>query len=50
MPDEWLRGPRADEEWYYARRPSASHWVKVVVHYEGERGEIMTAFPRRWFP
>jgi hypothetical protein len=32
------------------RRSGPSRWIKVVVHYESDRGEIMTAFPRRWFP
>ncbi len=27
-----------------------SQWIKVVVHYEDERGLIVTAFPRRSFP
>ena len=50
MPDERMRGPRDDEEWYYARLPRPSRWIKVVVHYESGKSEIVTAFPRRWFP
>ncbi len=45
------RGGRwSDEEWFYVAGPGPSRYVKVVVHYEGEEGRIMTAFPRREFP
>ena len=49
-PDERLPGRKAHEEWFYRRTARPSRWVRVVVHYEGDRGLIVTAFPRRLFP
>jgi hypothetical protein len=39
-----------EEEWYYLAGPGPTRFVKVVVHYEGGEGRIVTAFPRRAFP
>ncbi len=49
-PDERLPGRKAQEEWFYRRTAWPSRWIRVVVHYEGDRGLIVTAFPRRLFP
>ena len=49
-PDERIPGRGATEECYYARGAGPSRWIKVVVHYEGDRGLIVTAFARRSFP
>ena len=49
-PDARTAGREPHEEWFYRRRVGASAWIKVVVHYEGDRGLIVTAFPRRLFP
>ncbi len=49
-PDEWIAGRRPHEEWFYRRDVGPSSWIKVVVHYEGREGRIITAFPRRRFP
>lgn len=49
-PDERIAGRGAGEEWFYRRGAGPSAWMKVVVHYEGDRGLIVTAFPRRSFP
>lgn len=49
-PDERIFGRQPTEEWFYGRRGGPSAWIKVVVHYEGDRGVIVTAFPRRLFP
>ena len=38
------------EEWFYRRGSGPSGWIRVVVHYERDRGLIVTAFPRRSFP
>jgi hypothetical protein len=43
-------GHRTNEEWFYRRGVGPSAWMRVVVHYERDRGFIVTAFPRRWFP
>jgi hypothetical protein len=43
-------GPGPGEEWFYRRGAGPSAWIRVVVHYELERGLIVTAFPRRSFP
>jgi hypothetical protein len=42
------RGP--NEEWFYRRGVGPSRWLKVVVLYEGSRGFIVTAHPRRSLP
>ena len=49
-PDERHPGRKAYEEWFYRRTARPSRWIRVVVHYEGDRGLIVTAFPRRLFP
>ena len=49
-PDVHMPGRRAGEEWFYRREAGPSAWISVVVHYEHDRGLIMTAFPRRSFP
>jgi hypothetical protein len=49
-PDRRLSGPREDEEWFYLAGGGPSRWLKVVVHYEGGRGRIVTAFARRSMP
>ena len=49
-PDLRIPGRYGHEEWFYTRHVGPSRWLKVVVHYEGGRGSIHTAFPRRSFP
>lgn len=49
QPDRRIPGRWADEEWFYGRA-GPSRWMKVVVHFDGEAGRIITAFPRRRFP
>jgi hypothetical protein len=49
-PDRRTRGRALDEEWFYRANAGPSRWIKVVVHYERNRGLIVTAFPRRSFP
>ena len=49
-PDRHMAGRRADEEWFYLEGAGPSRWLKVVVHYEGDRGRIVTAFARRSIP
>jgi len=49
-PDRKLSGRRQGEEWFYLRGAGPSRWLKVVVHYEGGRGRIVTAFARRSMP
>lgn len=49
-PDERLNGRDPGEVSFYRRTARPSRWVKVVVHYEGSEGRIVTAFPRRWSP
>jgi hypothetical protein len=49
-PHERAPGRMAGEEWFYRRGAGPSRWLKVVVHYEGARGLIVTAFARRSFP
>jgi hypothetical protein len=49
-PSRRLRGRRPSEEWFYRRGVGPTDWMRVVVHYEGDRGLIVTAFPRRWYP
>jgi len=48
-PDKRLSGLRPDEEWFY-REAGPSAFIRVVVHYDHDRGMIVTAFPRRHFP
>lgn len=49
-PDKRLPGRQDGEEWFYLAGAGPSRWLKVVVHYEGERGRIVTAFGRRSTP
>ena len=50
-PDRRVPGREAGEEWFYGHnRGGPSRWIKVVVHYEGGCGRLVTAFPRRSFP
>lgn len=49
-PDARTDGRERHVEWFYRHRAGPSAWIKVVVHYEGDRGLIVTAFPRRLFP
>ena len=49
-PDEHIAGREPTERWFYGRGAGPTAWIKVVVHYEGDRGRIVTAFPRRSFP
>jgi hypothetical protein len=49
-PDRRLAGRDPGEEWFYRQGIGPSGWVKVVVHYEHDRGLLVTAFPRRSFP
>jgi hypothetical protein len=49
-PDERVPGREAGERWYYRRGLGPSAWIRVVVHYEHDRGLVVTAFPRRSFP
>ena len=49
-PGRRIHGREPHEEWFYAPGIGPSRWVKVVVHYEGDVGRIVTAFARRSFP
>ncbi len=49
-PDARVPGREPGEEWFYRRGVGPSQWLRVVVHYEHDRGLIATAFPRRSFP
>jgi hypothetical protein len=49
-PDERIACRQPAEEWFYRRGAGPTAWIKVVVHYEGDRGIVITAFPRRAFP
>jgi hypothetical protein len=49
-PDRRVSGPEDGEEWFYRRGVGPSRWLRVVVHYEHDRGVIATAFARRAFP
>lgn len=49
-PEERLPGRRAHEEWFYGQMARPSGWIRVVVHYESDRGLVVTAFPRRLIP
>lgn len=50
QPDERIPGRKRDEEWFYGSDARTNRWIRVVVHYEGDRGHIVTAFPRRLIP
>ena len=49
-PEARFPGRDVGEEWYFGSGFGPSRFVKVVVHYEGEVGLIVTAFPRRALP
>jgi hypothetical protein len=49
-PTRRIAGREPGEEWCYLAGPGPTRWLKVVVHYEGNEGHIVTAFPRRAFP
>lgn len=49
-PHQRMPGPTQCEEWFYRRGIGPSASIRVVVHYEGGRGLIITAFPRRSIP
>lgn len=49
-PDERQTAPRSNEQWFFVGGVGPSRWLQVVVAYEGERGFIVTAFPRRRDP
>jgi hypothetical protein len=49
-PDAWMHGPEEGEEWFYRGEAGPSRWIRVVVHYEENRGFVVTAFPRRRYP
>ena len=49
-PDRRVAGPEVGEEWFHSSGFGPSRWLRVVVHYEEDRGRIVTAFPRRSFP
>lgn len=42
-------GRHPDETWFYGRG-GPSRFLKVIVHWTGDRGVIVTAFARRRFP
>jgi len=48
-PVERIRGRKPRESWFYGRG-GPSVWIRVVVHYDDERGRIITAFSRRSIP
>jgi hypothetical protein len=50
-PDAVVEAPDADNElWYYIEHAGPTRWLRVVVAYEGDRGFIVTAFPRHKRP
>lgn len=49
-PSRRMHGPRSGEKWCYLEDAGPSRWLKVVVHYEGGRGRIVTAFAHRSMP
>jgi hypothetical protein len=49
-PDRRVHGREPGEEWFYLGGFGPTRWIKVVVHFKGDRGLIATAFPRRTFP
>ncbi len=49
-PDHRVMGWAPNEEWFYLGDAGPSAWLKVVVVYEGQRGFIVTAHPRRSIP
>lgn len=49
-PHDRRPGNRSGQEWFYGVGFGPSRFVRVVVAYEGGRGRIVTAFPRRRLP
>ena len=49
-PHERLQARKPGQEWFYGWSRRRSQWIRVVVHYEGDRGFIVPAFPRRSIP
>ena len=49
-PDTTTAGKRPNETWFFLQGVGRSEWLRVVVAYEGGRGWIVTAFPRRRYP
>jgi hypothetical protein len=49
-PDSVHRGRFPGQEWLYLAEAGPSRWLKVIVDYDGDRGLIITAFPRRAKP
>lgn len=43
-PDEWQPDVRPSRERYFARGKGPSRWLRVVVEFSGEPGEVVTAF------
>jgi len=41
-PEDRLQGRRPGEEWFYGRSAPPEKWIKVVVHFEEDRGQIVT--------
>lgn len=48
-PTDTVDGHHPNETWFYGRG-GPSRYLKVVVHWTGDRGAIVTAFARRRFP
>ena len=46
-PDATDPGGQPNETWFFLEGVGPSGWLRVVVAYEGGRGWIVTAFPRR---
>ena len=46
-PDQRKPGRIPGEEWFFLQG-GVTRWIHVVVHYEQDRGRIVTAFPRSW--
>jgi len=42
QPDARILGRTPEEEWYYRREAGPSRWTRVVVHYEGDRGIVVS--------
>jgi hypothetical protein len=49
-PDATAPGKKPNETWFFLRGVGPTAWLRVVVAYEGRRGWIVTAFPRRRYP
>jgi hypothetical protein len=46
-PDRRSEGRRPDETWFFAESVGPGPWLRVVVHYEGGEGWIVTAHAQR---